>query len=71
MSDGDMRQNVCPYFREFQERVRNNDIGEKDPWQFVKHVRFEHESHPSNTHPTVLNPLKYSADVTNCEISDL
>ena len=71
MSEDNIQQEVCAFFRGFQEGVRNNDIGAKDPWRFVKHVRCAHVSHPSNIHPTVLNPLKYSADVTNCEISDL
>lgn len=61
----------CPYFREIQDKIRNTDIGAKDLWRFVKRVRCGHKSHPSNTHPTALNPLRCGGEIGKCEIPDL
>jgi hypothetical protein len=44
MSDGDMKPSVCPYFRETQEKVFNNDIGARDPYRFVKRAGCWHEA---------------------------
>ena len=66
-----MNQNVCPYFHERQEKVRNNDMGAKDPWRFVKRARCGHPDHPSNTPRTVLNGPKCGGDITKCEIPGL
>ena len=71
MSEGDMERSVCPYFRETQDRVRNSDIGARDPYRFVKRARCRHESHPSNLPRTVLNGPKCGGDVTKCEIPDI
>lgn len=68
MSEGDMELSVCPYFRETQEKVRNNDNGAKDSYWFVKRARCLHASHPSNMPRTVQNGPKCSGDVTKCEI---
>lgn len=61
----------CPYFREFEEKLRNNDNGAKDPYRFVKRARCGHGAHPGNKAATVLNPLKCGGDVSRCEIPDI
>jgi hypothetical protein len=66
-----MGEDICPYFRETQEKVRNKDKGVADPYWFVKRARCRHESHPSNLPRTVLNGPKCGGDVTKCEIPDI
>ena len=44
MSEGDMKLSVCPYFRETQEKARNNDIGARDSYRFVKRARCRHQA---------------------------
>jgi hypothetical protein len=58
-------------FQETHDKVRNNDMGATDPYRFVKRVSCGHESHPSNTNPTVLNPLWCGTDITKSEIPGL
>lgn len=71
MSEGEMEQSVCPYFREIEEKVRNNDMGAADAYRFVKRPRCRHETHPSNVPRTVLNGPKCGGDVTKCEIAQI
>lgn len=66
-----MKKNVCPYFGETQEKVRNNDMGAAEPYRFVKRLRCRHEAPPSILPRTVLNGPKCGGDVTKCEIPDI
>lgn len=69
--NGNVLREPCPYFRETQDKVRNNDMRALEPHRFVKRARCGHRVHPSNTDLTVLNPLKCGGDVSICEISDI
>ena len=71
MSEGEMEKNVCPYFGETQEKVRNNDMGAADPYRFVKRSRCLYDTHPNNGPRTVLNGPRCGGDVTKCEIPDI
>lgn len=66
-----MEPRVCRYFRETQEKVRNNDKGAADPYRFVKRAQCRHEAHRSNLPRTVLNGPKCGGYVTKCEIPDI
>lgn len=66
-----MQKNVCPHFGETQEKVRNNDIGARDPYRFVKRGLCRHDAHPSNPPRAILNGPKCGGDVTKCEIPDI
>ena len=66
-----MESSTCPYFREIQEKVRNNDMGAADPYRFVKRSRCLYDTHPNNGPRTVLNGPRCGGDVTKCEIPDI
>jgi len=71
MSEDNTQQDSCPYFRETQEKIRNNDIGAKDPWRFVKRVRCDHADHKSNSPRVVGSAPQCQGDTSECEIPKL
>jgi len=71
MSEGDMEQNVCPYFRETQDKVRNNDVGARDAWRFVKRAHCAHTDHPCNGPRAIGIAPRCQGDMSKCEIPNI
>ena len=70
MNKGMMKQEIFPYFSETQDKIRNNDIGAKDRWRFVRHPRCEHPEHPCNGPPEVGVAPRCGGGKSKCEIPD-